>query len=215
MKPTVEFAGEGWPKLGEPDYSPFLTPIMASGAKGLFTTVAGGDFIKLVKSGRGLGLFQKITVVGHDLGCINTYYALGKDMPDGIWGGTQYQFWTYKDNPRSEKFYHSVMKKINRPPGLGAPSGYEGTWAIARAAEKAGSTDIEKIIDALEGMKLDTVVGPVTMRKVDHQAMWPFWFGRTKMTPDYAFPILVDTFRVQNETSPQEGEILKARGQTK
>ena len=215
VKPDVEFVGEGWPKLGEADHTPFLMPIMASQATGLFSTLAGGDFVKIVKIGQRIGLFKKLTALGHDWGCINTYYPLGKEMPEGIWGGTQYEFWRHKDNPRSDRLYQGVAKKQKLPPGLGAASGYEAVWAIARAAAKAGSTDTEKLIDALEGIKLDTVVGPVTIRKFDHQATWPLFFGQTTLSPDYAYPILKDTIKFQDEGYPTEEDIRKARGQAK
>jgi branched-chain amino acid transport system substrate-binding protein len=211
-QPDVQFVGEGWPKLGNPDYTPYVTPIVASKAQGLFNVISGGDFVRLIKTGQRMGLLRKVAILGHDLGCLNTYYSLGKKMPEGIWGGTQYPFWDHAANPRSESLYKKINHKLGRPPGLGAPCGYEAVWAIARAAKKAGSTDREKIIDALEGMTFDTVVGPVTLRDFDHQATWPFVFGRTKFVPEYPnFPILVDTFKVKDEAYPTKEAILKAR----
>lgn len=211
-QPGVKFVGEGWPRLGNPDYTPYVTPIVASKAQGLFCVVAGGDFARLIKTGKALGLLKKVTILGHDLGCLNTYFALGRGMPEGIWGGAQYPFWDYKANPRSEAFYKQTMNKLGRPPGLGAPCGYEAVWAIERAARKAGTTDRETIIDTLEGMTFDTVVGPVTIRDFDHQATWPFVYGETKFVDDYPnFPILVNTFRVKDEAYPTKEDIEKAR----
>ena len=45
--------------------------------------------------------------------------------------------------------------------------------------EKAGSTDTEKLIAALSGQKFDTLVGPVTMRALDHQSTLGAWVGET------------------------------------
>ena len=211
-QPDVNFVGESWPKLGNPDYTPYAAPIVASKAQGLFCVVSGGDFVRLAKTGMRMGLFKKLKVVGHDLGCINTYYPMGRHMPEGIWGGAQYPFWDHAANPRSESFYKKIMYKLGRAPGLGAPCGYETVWAIERAAKKAGTTDREKVIDALEGIELDTVVGPVTLRDFDHQATWPIVFGETKMVPEYPnYPILVNTFRAKDEAYPTKADILKAR----
>jgi branched-chain amino acid transport system substrate-binding protein len=212
LQPDVEFVGEGWPKLGNPDYTPYVTTIVTSEAQGLFCVLAGSDFARFVKAAKPMGLFKKMTTLGHDLGSLNTYYTLKKGMPEGIWGGTQYPFWDYKNNPRSESFYNKLTKKLKKPPALGATAGYEAVWAIESAARKADSTDVEKIIDALQGIKLDTVVGPVTIRKVDNQAMWPFVFGKTKYAPEYPnFPILANTITIKDEGYPAESDILKLR----
>jgi branched-chain amino acid transport system substrate-binding protein len=45
--------------------------------------------------------------------------------------------------------------------------------------EKAGSTDTEKLIAALEDMRFDTVIGPVTMRGLDNQSTHGAWVGET------------------------------------
>jgi len=212
LKPDVEFVGEGWPKLGEPDYTPFLTPFMASEAGGLFSSVAGADFMKLVKTAKGLGMFPKKTLLGHDMGYLVSYVPLGKEMPEGIWGGTQYAFWLFKDNSKNKAFHQKFVDKIGYPPSLSGTQGYEIVWAIAKAAQKANSVNPEKIIDALEGLKLDTFAGPVTLRNFDHQATWPFWYGQTKYTPDYPYPILTDVAKYQDEAYPKEEDIIKARG---
>jgi branched-chain amino acid transport system substrate-binding protein len=214
LKPSVEFVGEGWPKLGEPDYTPFLTPFMASEATGLFSALAGADALKLIKNGKALGLFQKKTILDHDLGYLVGYFPLGKEMPEGIWGGTQYPFWEFKNNPRNNAFHQKIMSKLNNmPPSLSGAQGYETIWAIAKAAQKVGTADVEKIIDGLEGIRLDTFAGSVTIRKFDHQATWPFWYGHTKLTPDYPYPILVDMTKYQEEAYPTEEAIRKVRGE--
>ena len=47
---------------------------------------------------------------------------------------------------------------------------------LAKAIDKAGSTDALKVALALEGMKATDLVGfPVEMRKVDHQILMPFY----------------------------------------
>jgi branched-chain amino acid transport system substrate-binding protein len=211
LKPEVEFVGESWPKLGETDYTPFLTQILSSEAKGVFSTVAGGDFARMYKSAKGLGFFEKVTLVSNDLGYIASYYMLGKEMPEGIMGGTHYPYWVFEGNPKNKEFHKKVMDKIGRPPSLAGVQGYESVWAVVRSAQKAGSTDTEKIIDALEGAKLDTLAGPVTVRKFDHQVTWPLWFGKTKLMPGYPWPILVDLIKYQDEGYPTEAEIRESR----
>ena len=49
---------------------------------------------------------------------------------------------------------------------------------IRDTIERAGSTDTEAIIKALEDAKFDTVVGPVTMRGIDNQSSMGAWVGK-------------------------------------
>jgi branched-chain amino acid transport system substrate-binding protein len=216
LNPKVEFVGEGWPKLGTTDLTSFINPIMNSEAGGVYSSMPGGFIISLVKNGNAVGLFKKVAVLGHDLGSPNTYHQFGKNYPEGIWGGTQYPFWLFRENPRNEEFYQKVLKKRGgAPPALGAPCSYSTIMAIVQAAEKVQSTDMEKIIDTLEGMTIDTLVGPVLIHKYDHQAEWPYYFGKTKYVKEYPFPILTDVTVFKGEGYRSEQEVMKARAAAK
>ena len=52
--------------------------------------------------------------------------------------------------------------------------------AVVEAIKKAGSTDTEKLIAAMEGMSFESPKGTMTFRKEDHQAMQPMYHFRIK-----------------------------------
>ena len=52
--------------------------------------------------------------------------------------------------------------------------------AVVTALTKAGSTDTEKLIAAMEGMSFETPKGTMTFRKEDHQAMQDMFHFRIK-----------------------------------
>jgi hypothetical protein len=52
--------------------------------------------------------------------------------------------------------------------------------AIVEAIKKAGSTDTEKLIAAMEGLSFESPKGTMTFRKEDHQAMQPMYHFRIK-----------------------------------
>ena len=54
--------------------------------------------------------------------------------------------------------------------------------AVVEAIKKAGGTDTEKLIAAMEGMNFDTPKGTMTFRKEDHQAMQSMYQFRIKKT---------------------------------
>jgi branched-chain amino acid transport system substrate-binding protein len=49
---------------------------------------------------------------------------------------------------------------------------------IRDSIERAGSTETDAIIKALEDAKFDTVIGPVTMRGIDNQSTMGAWVGK-------------------------------------
>ena len=54
--------------------------------------------------------------------------------------------------------------------------------AVVEAIKKAGGTDTEKLIAAMEGMSFETPKGTMTFRKEDHQAMQAMYHFRIKKT---------------------------------
>lgn len=58
---------------------------------------------------------------------------------------------------------------------------------IAAGYKKAGKLDRERLVDALEGMTLNSPVGRLEVRNCDHQLLMPMYFGVTKKDPKYNF----------------------------
>jgi branched-chain amino acid transport system substrate-binding protein len=83
---------------------------------------------------------------------------------------------------------------------------------IAKSYAKAGKVDKEKFIDALEGMTLDSPVGPLTMRACDHQVELPMFFGVTKKSTAQESLVAGDVTSVSGkDTMPTCEEIRKVR----
>ena len=53
--------------------------------------------------------------------------------------------------------------------------------SIAAALAKAGSTDTEALVNAFEGLEVDTPAGKITFRKIDHQSTMGAWVGTTAL----------------------------------
>lgn len=60
---------------------------------------------------------------------------------------------------------------------------------IAEGFRKAGKVDAELLIKALEGMTLESPIGPLAIRACDHQLELPMYWGITKK--DAKNPFLV------------------------
>lgn len=91
---------------------------------------------------------------------------------------------------------------------------YVATHFLAEAIRKARTTDTEKVIDALEGLTIETSHGPVTIRAYDHQANKGQLWGRLKKVPEHPFLIIGDPQYIGGEKTMRTIDEVKAlRGQ--
>src|SRR3546814_13479437 len=86
------------------------------------------------------------------------------------------------DTPEHNAFVKAYQAKYDDYPRLGSLVGYNTILSIAAAIEKAGSTETEAIVDAFKGLQLDTPLGPITYRALDHQSTMGAWVGKTAVT---------------------------------
>lgn len=68
-----------------------------------------------------------------------------------------------------------------------AVSSYAFVKMMAKAINKVGALDTEKVINVLEGAVMDSPIGPVEIRACDHQAMWPTYVGLIGEVPGFDF----------------------------
>ena len=188
LVPDAKIVGEAWPKLGNKDWTPYITKIMNSGADVVYCSLWGGDVISFTKAAWPFGYFDRVKHAGQDWGNME---GLGKmtaaAYPKGAIGGAHYPWWIIT-NPLNKVYYPKFKKITGMDAGLAAASGYTAVYAMKKAIEKAGGMNTEKVINALEGLVVDSPVGKLKIRACDHQAMWPFWVGQVFITKEYPWP---------------------------
>ena len=191
LTPGVEIVHQAWPKLGEADYTPFISVIMASKPDGVFSSLWGGHFITFAKQARDYGFFDKSKfVAAGEGGCLESIKGAGDDMPLGITSNA-YDTFYYPDTP----WHKEWVEKCKTFSGEEYPSswmgtGYDAMKFLVEAIKKAGTTDTEMVIKALEDLTIDSSVGKLTMRAKDHQAIRGQYWGTVTKVAEYPFPIL-------------------------
>ena len=94
---------------------------------------------------------------------------------------------------------------------MGSLVGYVTMYGFKAMLEKAGSTDQDKLIAALEGLTFDSIVGPITFRELDHQSDMGTWVGRTAVKDGK--PVMEDFHWAQGgKYFPSDEEIRTMRG---
>ena len=192
MNPKAEFTGEQWPKLFIPDYSAYINAILQAKPDAVFCTLWGGDLVPFIKQAKPFGLFDKmkwIIATGAD---VSVARALMNDMPKGIIADQRYYF-HWPGGKKNQEFVKGYLGKNKEYPSAWAAQGYDGVYFLAEAVKKAGSTDAEKVIAALEGLTIDAPRGKATLRKEDHQLYADYMIGETGFVKDYPIAIVTNT----------------------
>ena len=176
-KPDVEFVAEQFPALGRIDAGATVQALEASKPEAIFNVTFGSDLINFVRQGNTRGLFEGRVVASMLTGEPEYTDPMGAEAPVG-WIVTGYP---YQDlnTPEHVKFREAYRTRFSDYPRLGSVVGYDTVTAIAAALKAAGSTDNEKLIDAMKGLKFTSAFGPVEFRAIDHQATLGAFVGKT------------------------------------
>ena len=211
LVPDLKVLGQYWPKLGETDFTPYITAIMAAKPDFLFSCSVGSDLINLPRQAKAYGLYEKIPASGlYDLSLLK---GIGSEMVEGAIAVNRGDFFCV-DTPEMKEFVEKFRKNFggDYPPAYAA-FGYEALYCVKAAMEKAKSTNKEKVIDALEGLEFTSPRGKFYFRPYDHQANSPAYVGFTTKSPDYPFYVYKNILKVTAEEAwlPVE-EVKKIRG---
>jgi branched-chain amino acid transport system substrate-binding protein len=168
-----------------------------SGPKYVFVIWAGkgGPFPQLVSS-RLDKYGITLTSGGNVLDALKAMKQMGLE---GMVGGLYY-YYEIPKNPANDWLVKEHQKRFNAPPDFFTCGGFAAAMAVVTAIQKAGGTDTEKLITAMEGMEFQTPKGKMTFRKDDHQALQSMYAFKMTSKPDV--PWLVP--QLVRELSPQE-----------
>lgn len=140
----------------------------------------------------------KLTSGGNILAALKLYKPLV-----GMEGATYY----YYENPKNEIndwLVKEHFKRFNAPPDFFTCGGMSAALAVVAGLKKAGSTDTEKLIAAMEGMHFQTPKGEMVFRKEDHQALQSMFHFKIAAKPDveWGIPELVRELTWQDMNIP-------------
>ncbi len=190
---------------GAEDLTPWIRRAMESGAEALWISSWGGDLVRLIRQGKTLGLFERCATYMELGAALEVLEALGEEMPVGLWVGTRYWF-RWPDTPVNRRFVEAFRRAYGRYPSYNAQNAYVGLHLLAQAVHRAGTLELEALIQILEGMAWEAPMGWMFLRREDHQAVADVVWGETKPHPDYPFRILdpIWTFHGEAITPPPE-----------
>lgn len=206
--PGAQIVAEQYPALGKIEAGATASAIEQAKPDGIFNVLFGPDLTQFVREGNTRGLFEGATVLSLLTGEPEWLLPLKDEVPEG-WTVTGYP-WDEIKEPTHKVFIDAYRAKYNDTPRLGSLLGYMVVTMIRDAIERAGSTETEAIIKALEDAKFDTVIGPVTMRGIDNQSTMGAWVG--KLVRKGAAGGMTDwTYKDGTSFMPTEAEVKAVR----
>jgi branched-chain amino acid transport system substrate-binding protein len=193
-RPDIEIVDQQWPKLGQADFTPFITAQMGKKPDAVFCSVFGGDFVTLAKQAAPLGYFKMINnrlVDGGEVGTPDAAQALGKDYPYGIWSDTYDPVIWPENEPAAHKAYIDHLKAFTKQEYASgwAIMGYSSILALVEGIKKAGSTKSDAVAKAMLGLSFDTPIGKLTFNAKTHETDMGEYWGQ--MVKDDKFPFAI------------------------
>jgi branched-chain amino acid transport system substrate-binding protein len=175
-QPDVEFVAEQAPPLGRIDAGAVVQALIAAKPDAIFSSLFAADLQRFVREGNTRGLFKNVAVFNLLGGEPEYLDPLKDETPEGWWV-TGYP-WSEIQTPEHVRFRSAYEKRWKDYPRLGSVVGYTAVHAIAHAVRKAGSSDTEKMVEALKGMEMPSPFGPVRWRALDHQSTMGAYVGQ-------------------------------------
>jgi branched-chain amino acid transport system substrate-binding protein len=207
-RPDIQWVDEQWPPQGKIDAGPVLQAVAAANPEAILNVTFGPDLVKLVREGNTRGVFKGRQVVSFLTGEPEYLDPLKDETPEG-WIVTGYPWYSIK-TPEHDAFLKAYQAKYNDYPRLGSVVGYETIKSAAAILAKAGSTDVDKMIAAAEGIAVPSPFGEISFRKIDHQSTLGAFVGKTAQKDGKG--IMVDAvYRKGSDYLPSDAEVEKLR----
>jgi branched-chain amino acid transport system substrate-binding protein len=215
MAPNLKLKKEFWPRLGETQFTSYITAIMGQKPDFVIGSIASKDNVAWMKQAKAYGFFDKIPYPG-SLISVSELILQSKTLTRGLIGLCRAPFFAHLDVPMMADFVKNFKAKYNRYPSDWAVMEYDAVYVLKQGIEKAASIDSEKVKDALKSASVDTTRGKLFFRDIDNQLSCSSYIGVVADDPAYPFPIYHDLVEVKGPDSWRpEAEIVEARSKEK
>ncbi|MBW2705096.1 MAG: ABC transporter substrate-binding protein [Deltaproteobacteria bacterium] len=189
--PNTKLSKELWFRLGETEFSSYISAVMASKPDFLFGAIAGKDNRTFIRQAQGMGLFKRIPYPG-GLISVTELQQQRRSIPRGMIGLARCPFFAHLDQPLMQKYIKMHIAKYGEDayPTDWACMHYDAIYGLEQKITEIGSIETEAVRKGLKSATLDTCRGKATFRDCNNQLNIPAGYvGAVWDSPDYPFPI--------------------------
>lgn len=166
--------GTDYVPVGTQDFSSYLLKVRSAKPDVLFFMLGGNDAAALIKQFKEFQLDKTMTLSS---GVMDQ--AVAWQVGDAITGVFPVPF--YHKIPQAAEFVKKYAERYKMPPDNQAWQDYTAVRSLIAAMNKAGSTEYEAVVKAMEGMRLDAAKDrEVWYRDFDHQLMQTVYVVKAK-----------------------------------
>jgi branched-chain amino acid transport system substrate-binding protein len=180
------------PKLRATDYNVFITQIMGAGCDVVTSGLWGSHFVDFAQQASPFGLFDQIKayISGGEVASHEIAGKMGDDYPPNVISNT-YELWYHANSDNHKAFQEKIAERSGtKETAMWPVLTYTGVNFYAEAVRKSGGTDSAGIIKALEGMTIETPVGPRTINADDHQANTGQFWGPMVKREGFSYKVM-------------------------
>ena len=163
--------------IKETDYSTAITKALSAKPDVIILNEYGSPLIKCARAVAEFGAKERAKILIPADG-LTMLRGIGSEALQGMYVGTHW--WHQVDNQFSKDLVAKFKKKYGVIPSYYVAATYTGALMTLKAMERCGSTDVNKVICALEGYTYDGPTGREEIRAFDHQVVHPFLLGVAK-----------------------------------
>ncbi|MFL9945920.1 urea ABC transporter substrate-binding protein [Paraburkholderia agricolaris] len=193
--------GEEYAPLGNTEFSSIINKIKAAKPDWIYSTVVGGSNVAFYKQLKAAGLDgqqQKLlsTVVSE-----NEIDGIGRENAVGYYACMGY--FQSLQNPRNAAFVKALKARYGQNRVVGDPMecAYNSVYFWKKAAEKAQSFDVDKVIAASSGLPLDAPEGQIHVNVSNHHVAKRVRVGRARA--DGQFDIVYESGLIEPNPFPK------------
>ncbi|MES2538473.1 MAG: ABC transporter substrate-binding protein [Pseudomonadota bacterium] len=190
---------EHYTPTGTNDFAPYIRQVKDSGAQAMWVGVTGRDLVNFIKQSKQFGLLDNISASGTNFIIPALLNGVGEPTK-GMWGIINYN--ATINTPENKRFVEAWRKAHNGDdPTSYEGETYTGMQVLFQAIERSKSIKPMDLAKVIRGGSFDTVLGKITIRAEDHQAVMPNYFGEVSMVNGKLTPV-IKTVMSAEQSSP-------------
>jgi branched-chain amino acid transport system substrate-binding protein len=206
-EPDAQFVAEQWPKVNNLNAGEVVQSLLEANPDAIYTSLFGNDLAEFIREGTKRHLFDNRLVVSLSAGMIQIQDLMKNELPEG-WLVLAYPF-PEINTPEMKKFVTSYEARYHEAPDFPSVYGYVWVYFLKDLITAAGSVDPDLLKQKLPGFSFKSILGPLTIRAIDHQSTMGAWIGTTALRQGK--PTVIDWTYVAPEPYFPTDDYIRAR----